>query len=43
MAGTTPEVDCQRMLEVIDSRSDWTGQFAIATDSRLRVRPLPPP
>ncbi len=31
----------RRMLEVIESRTDWAGMFAVATDSRLRIRPLP--
>jgi predicted nuclease of predicted toxin-antitoxin system len=41
LAGT-PNDDCQRMLDVLDSRADWSGQFAVVTDDRVRVRPLPP-
>jgi predicted nuclease of predicted toxin-antitoxin system len=41
LQGSTPEEDTQRMLEVIESRSDWAGQFAVASDDRLRMRPLP--
>ena len=33
--------DRRRMLEVIESRADWAGQFAVATDDRVRIRPLP--
>jgi predicted nuclease of predicted toxin-antitoxin system len=31
----------RRMLDVIESRTDWAGMFAVATDSRVRIRPLP--
>lgn len=30
------------MLTVIEDRTDWAGQFAVATDDRVRMRPLPP-
>lgn len=43
LQGATPEEDNQRMLEVVESRSEWAGQFAVATDDRLRMRSLPPP
>jgi hypothetical protein len=39
--GEDPDVDHLRMLEVIDSRTDWAGLFAVATNERLRIRPLP--
>ena len=29
------------MLDVIESRSDWTGGFSVVTDDRIRMRPLP--
>lgn len=40
LSGATPGADYQRMLDVIESRDDWPGHFAVATDDR--VRPLPP-
>jgi predicted nuclease of predicted toxin-antitoxin system len=41
LGGATPDEDNRRMLEVIESRTDWAGQFAVASDDRLRMRPLP--
>jgi hypothetical protein len=31
----------ERVLEVLESSVDWTGHFAVVTDDRLRIRPLP--
>ncbi len=42
LAGDNPDADSRRILEVIESRSDWTGQFAVATGDRVRMRRLPP-
>jgi predicted nuclease of predicted toxin-antitoxin system len=41
LAGATPEQDNQRVVEAIEGRTDWAGQFAVVTDDRIRVRPLP--
>jgi predicted nuclease of predicted toxin-antitoxin system len=41
LSGSTPEQDNQRMIEVIEGRTDWAGQFAVVTDDRIRFRPLP--
>ncbi len=41
LTGNDPDIDNQRMIEVIESRTDWSGQFAVAMDDRLRMRPLP--
>jgi predicted nuclease of predicted toxin-antitoxin system len=41
LSGSNPNADTRRMLDVIESRADWAGQFAIVTDDRLRMRPLP--
>ena len=41
LSGDSPEADIQRIVEVIESRTDWQGQFAVATDDRIRLRPLP--
>lgn len=38
--GADPDRDNHRVLEVIESRNDWEGQFAVATDDRVRMRPL---
>jgi predicted nuclease of predicted toxin-antitoxin system len=41
LSGTDPDADIRRMIEVIESRNDWNGQFGVATDDRVRMRPLP--
>lgn len=41
LAGDSPAVDNQRMVDVIQGRTDWYGQFTVVTDDRLRMRPLP--
>jgi len=33
--------DNARILEALESRSDWAGHFSVVTDDRIRVRPLP--
>ena len=38
----SPVFQTQRLLDVIASRDDWTGQFVVIENSTLRVRPLPP-
>ncbi len=40
LSGVPPSSDHHRMLQIIDSRSDWTGQFSVVTDDRIRMRPL---
>ena len=42
LGGNNPNVDNYRVVEVLESRSDWAGQFASATNDRIRLRPLPP-
>jgi predicted nuclease of predicted toxin-antitoxin system len=41
LAGTEPDADNQRILEVLESRTDWPGHFSVVTDDRIRMRPLP--
>jgi predicted nuclease of predicted toxin-antitoxin system len=40
LVGSNPDADNRRMVEVVESRTDWAGQFAVATDDRIRIRPL---
>ena len=40
LSGVPPSSDHHRMLEIIDSRSDWKGRFSVVTDDRIRMRPL---
>jgi predicted nuclease of predicted toxin-antitoxin system len=41
LSGDDPDVDNQRALQAIESRSDWTGHFSVITEDRIRMRPLP--
>ncbi len=41
LGGATPEVDNARALAALTSREDWAGHFAVVTDDRIRLRPLP--
>lgn len=41
LSGMSPEQDNRRALEAIESRTDWEGSFAVITDDRIRIRPLP--
>jgi predicted nuclease of predicted toxin-antitoxin system len=41
LTGSDPDTDSQRILEALDSRTDWAGHFSVITDGRIRMRPLP--
>ncbi len=41
LAGSDPSTDNARILEAVESRSDWAGSFSVVTDDRVRMRPLP--
>jgi predicted nuclease of predicted toxin-antitoxin system len=41
LGGSTPDADNARAVAAITSREDWAGHFAVVTDDRIRVRPLP--
>lgn len=41
LSGADPESDSRRVLQVLESGVDWTGHFAVVTDDRVRIRPLP--
>jgi predicted nuclease of predicted toxin-antitoxin system len=41
LSGASPESDNRRVLDVLESSIDWTGNFAVVTDDRVRIRPLP--
>lgn len=40
VSGSDPQEVTQRMLDVLTSRDDWRGHFAVASEDRIRVRPL---
>jgi predicted nuclease of predicted toxin-antitoxin system len=42
LSGDDPDVELRRIADVIESRTDWAGHFAVATDDVIRIRPLPP-
>jgi predicted nuclease of predicted toxin-antitoxin system len=42
LTGDDPNQDAHRIVEVIESRADWSGEFAVATDALVRVRAIPP-
>jgi predicted nuclease of predicted toxin-antitoxin system len=41
LSGADSESDNRRVLEVLESRVDWMGHFAVVTDDRVRIRLLP--
>jgi predicted nuclease of predicted toxin-antitoxin system len=41
LAGNDPDTDNRRILAAVESRADWEGRFAVVTDDRIRMRPLP--
>jgi len=41
LRGDTPEVDNARAIDALTSRDDWAGHFAVVTNDRVRLRPLP--
>jgi len=43
LEGANPEEDNHRMLEAIESRTDWAGNFSVVTERHIRIRPLPHP
>jgi predicted nuclease of predicted toxin-antitoxin system len=41
LSGNDPDVELGFMVEVIESRTDWAGHFTVATNDRIRTRPIP--
>jgi predicted nuclease of predicted toxin-antitoxin system len=41
LSGQDPETDNRRMAEVLESQTDWAGNFSVVDDLRIRLRPLP--
>jgi predicted nuclease of predicted toxin-antitoxin system len=40
LKGNDPEVDNARAIRALTSRDDWSGNFAVVTDDRVRLRTL---
>lgn len=38
---TSPSQVADTVVAVLEGREDWTGHFAVVTDDRVRLRPLP--
>lgn len=38
---SSPEFVAKRAVAMLQSRDDWRGQFAVADEVRIRLRPLP--
>jgi predicted nuclease of predicted toxin-antitoxin system len=41
LSGNNPDADNQRVLSVLEGRTDWAGHLSVVTDDRIRIRPLP--
>jgi predicted nuclease of predicted toxin-antitoxin system len=41
LAGADPALDNARMLEALESRTDWAGHFSVISEDRIRVRRFP--
>ena len=41
LSGSHPDVDNRRVITALESGPDWAGHFAVVTEDRIRVRPLP--
>lgn len=43
LSDSNKDTDMRRILDAIDSRTDWAGHFSVVTGDRVRMRPLPVP
>ena len=41
LSGASPEIDNARALAALETGIEWMGSFAVVTNDRIRVRPLP--
>jgi predicted nuclease of predicted toxin-antitoxin system len=43
LAGMTPDQDNRKIIEVLESGTEWAGHFAVVTETQVRLRQLPKP
>lgn len=36
----SPEQACRLLVEILESRDDWAGNFSVVDERRVRIRPL---
>ena len=41
LSGSGPEIDNARALAALETKIEWAGYFAVVSNDRIRVRPLP--
>lgn len=41
LANDEKDTCLRRMVDVIESRTDWAAHFSVVTDDQIRMRPLP--
>lgn len=42
LSGDDADAEIRRIIDVIEGRTDWAGNFTVATDDIVRMRPMPP-
>ncbi len=40
LAGTTPDEDNRKIIEILESGTEWEGHFAVVTETQVRLRQL---
>ena len=40
LSGDDPESDMRRMLDALQSRTDWAGHFSVVDEEKIRIKPL---
>lgn len=40
LGGTTPDEDNRKIIEILESGTEWAGHFAVVTETQVRLRQL---
>jgi len=40
LSGDDPESDMRRILDALQSRTDWGGHFSVVDEEKIRIKPL---